>query len=84
MPSNTLPKLELWLVARYINSMMIKKSILPNAVYGFKEAAEVLGITTWGLRPVIKAGLLKPTVIGTKYRFLGSELIGYIKNNKKG
>lgn len=57
-------------------------SIQPNKVYTYKEAQEALGITGWGFRPIMAKGLLKPQLIGKQYRFMGSELIDFVKNGK--
>ncbi len=51
-----------------------------NSVYTYEQVQEILGVKKTTLSKLIKETDLKPIVLGKSYRFLGSELLGFLKS----
>ena len=55
------------------------KKIEPTGVYNFKEARDLLGISTNYLRLLLQKGEIKGHKIGKSWKILGSELIKFLE-----
>lgn len=57
--------------------------INPNAVYSRADTMTLLGIGDVTMRNIVSSGKIKPSVVSKKkYRFLGSDLLEFLRNNK--
>lgn len=54
------------------------EEIKPNATYTTKEVKMFLHVGEWSLGKRVKEGKLKPTKIGRKYVYLGSDLLHFL------
>ncbi len=57
-----------------------EKEIRENAVYTYKEVQEIFGVKKTTLAKLIREEGLKPIVLGKSYRFLGEELLRFLRS----
>lgn len=62
---------------------MIKKAIVPTAVYTIKEAAPFLGVHWQTLADRVTAGEIKSKLYGNKHLIVGQHLLDYLNTPNK-
>lgn len=53
--------------------------IVANSVYTYADLQRIIGITKRTLSEYVDKKELRPIVFGNKYRFLGSEILRFLK-----
>ena len=56
------------------------EEIRENAVYNYRQAQKFLGVGERTISKLIARGEISVRTVGTKYRFLGSEILRYLKS----
>jgi DNA-binding transcriptional MerR regulator len=59
--------------------MIDKQQIKPDAIYTYSELEKILEISRRTLAFYVEKQEIKPIIFGNKYRFLGSEILRFIK-----
>jgi predicted site-specific integrase-resolvase len=59
------------------------KTLQENAVYTYKDLEEIVGVSKRTLSGFVESKKLKPIIFGNKYRFLGSEIIRFLREKEE-